>query len=171
MGEWIKCPRCDLNYMKRGEEYCDVYKAELKKAPPLVFAVDDDDENEGLELCPICHQNYIGLGEKMCAKCMEERDYKESREDLDDDETWKEFLDDEEDDEEDEEMLSLNKLAEEEGDFEEEEEEESYMNDEPDDFDMPDIDEEEFNKMFSEDDEDEDIDEDDEEDEDYDGKE
>ena len=39
MPKYVKCPRCDLNYMLEGEEYCDVCKAELKKAPPLVFAV------------------------------------------------------------------------------------------------------------------------------------
>ena len=131
MAGWIKCPRCDLNYMRQGEEYCDVCKAELKKAPPLVFAVDEDDENEGLELCPICHQNYIGLGEKMCAKCAEEMEYKESRANPEDDESWKEFLDDEE--------------------------EESY--DEPDDFDIPDINEEDFEED-DEDEEDEDEDDD-----------
>ena len=32
-GDYIKCPRCELNYIKRGEEYCAVCKAELKKGP------------------------------------------------------------------------------------------------------------------------------------------
>ena len=73
---WIKCPRCDLNYIKEGEEYCDVCKAELKKGPQLVFAIDDEDETEAMDLCPVCHQNYIKPGEKMCAKCAEEQDYK-----------------------------------------------------------------------------------------------
>ena len=29
-GDFVKCPRCDLNYIRRGEEYCEVCKAELK---------------------------------------------------------------------------------------------------------------------------------------------
>jgi hypothetical protein len=60
-GGWIKCPRCELNYIREGEEYCAVCMAELKKGPQLIFAVDDDDdmELEATELCPICHQNYI----------------------------------------------------------------------------------------------------------------
>ena len=125
-GDWIKCPRCDLNYIRKGEDYCAVCKAELKKGPQLIFAVDEDDETEGLELCPICHHNYIKLGETMCAKCAEEKDYQNSREDLDD-ESWKEYLDqDEEEEEEDEEMLSLDKLAKEEGEFIEDEEEEEW---------------------------------------------
>ena len=48
-GDYIKCPRCELNYIKRGEEYCAVCKAELKKGPQLIFAVDDEDENELLK--------------------------------------------------------------------------------------------------------------------------
>ena len=29
---YVKCPRCDLNYMKDDEKYCDVCKVELKIA-------------------------------------------------------------------------------------------------------------------------------------------
>ena len=160
-GDWIKCPRCELNYIRRGEEYCDVCKAELKKGPQLVFAIDDDEDAEALELCPVCHQNYIKQGETMCAKCAEEKEYHESREDLDD-ESWQEFLDDEEEEEEeDEEMLSLDKLAKEEGEFidDEEEEEELVSEPEDDDFDIPDVDESDF-EDDEEDEEDEDGDDD-----------
>ena len=59
MPKYVKCPRCDLNYMLEGEEYCDVCKAELKKAPPLVFAVDDEDEEAEMILCPRCHRNFV----------------------------------------------------------------------------------------------------------------
>ena len=128
-GDWIKCPRCDLNYMRKGEEYCDVCKAQLKKGPQLIFAIDDEDDSdvESMELCPICHQNYISVGQTMCKKCAEDINYKENREDPDD-ESWKEYLDPEEDEEEQEdseEMLSLAKLVEEEGKemFDDEEEE------------------------------------------------
>ena len=108
-GDYIKCPRCDLNWIKRGEEYCDVCKAELKKGPQLVFAVDDDDDQEEeMILCPVCRHNYIKPGEQMCAKCAEESDFKKDQVDIDKDEEWKNFLDnteeeDEEDDDDDEE--------------------------------------------------------------------
>jgi len=143
-GEWIKCPRCDLNYMRKGEEYCDVCKAQLKKGPQLVFAIDDEDDSDldTMELCPICHQNYMKEGEKMCKKCAEDLDYKETRDNPDDDESWKEFLDqdDDIDEEESEEMLSLAKLAEGEGSelFDDEEEEEDIISEEvEEDFDLP----------------------------------
>ena len=44
MVAYIKCPRCDLNYISEEQEYCDVCKAELKKGPKLLFANDDDEE-------------------------------------------------------------------------------------------------------------------------------
>jgi len=144
MAEYVLCPRCELNYIRKGEEYCDVCKAQLKKGPQLIFAVDEDEEQENLELCPICHQNYIGIGEKMCSKCAEEMEYKATRAE-EDDESWKEFLDEEEEEEEeDEEMRSLDKLAEEEGDLlydEEEEEDEIVECVDNDDYDIPEIDE------------------------------
>ena len=72
-----KCPRCELNYIREDEEYCEVCKAELKKGPQLVFAIDDEDDMDLLELCPICHQNHIKPGQKMCIKCAEEKEYLE----------------------------------------------------------------------------------------------
>ena len=51
---YIKCPRCDLNYIREEEEYCDVCKAELKFCPQLIFAVDEDEVEMGEKLCPFC---------------------------------------------------------------------------------------------------------------------
>ena len=158
----IKCPKCELNYMLEGQEYCDVCKAELKKAPPLIFAVDEADEQELMELCPKCHQNYLKPGEEICAQCAKNNHYDES-EAMEDD-SWKEYLDEEtpEDEEENsEEMLSLAKLAEEEGDslFDDEEEEEQIeetISSEPDDFDYGNIDASDFEEEEEEEEEDED---------------
>ena len=30
MAQYVKCPRCDLNWIKEDEKLCDVCKAELK---------------------------------------------------------------------------------------------------------------------------------------------
>ena len=103
-GDYIKCPRCELNYIKRGEEYCDVCKAELKKGPQLVFAIDDEEEQEALDLCPICHQNYLKDGETMCESCARERERQEARDVTEeDDNSWQEYMDDNEEDEEEDE--------------------------------------------------------------------
>ena len=44
MSDYIKCPRCELNYIKKDEQYCQVCKAELKLGPQLMFAVDEDED-------------------------------------------------------------------------------------------------------------------------------
>ncbi|MBR2871612.1 MAG: carboxypeptidase-like regulatory domain-containing protein, partial [Clostridia bacterium] len=140
MPKYVLCPRCELNYIQEGEEYCDVCKAELKKGPQLVFAVDDEEEQEIMELCPKCHQNYLKPGQTLCRQCAKLSQYEDEKTDLDDeDESWKEYLDNDEtedEDEDSEEMLSLAKLAEEEGeelfDDEEEEEIEIQQDSEPD---------------------------------------
>ena len=45
---YVKCPRCDLNYIDSRLEMCDICKAELNLSPSSYF--DDDDIKE---LCPI----------------------------------------------------------------------------------------------------------------------
>ena len=85
---WVKCPRCELNYIREGEEYCEVCKAELRKGPELIFAIDDEDVEETMDLCPRCHHNYIKDGESMCEECRKEL---EREPDEADDETWKEY--------------------------------------------------------------------------------
>lgn len=169
MAKWIKCPRCDLNYILEGEDYCDVCKAELKKGPQLIFAIDEEEETEKAKiLCPICHQNYISAGEQMCKKCATEMDFKNGEIDMDKDDEWKNFLDVDDDDkeEDDEELVSLSKLAEEEDsdmfkdDDEEEEEIIEEVESEPDDFDIPTIDESDFEEDEDEEEEEEDEEED-----------
>lgn len=168
MGKWVLCPRCELNYIQEGEEYCDVCKAELKKGPQLVFAVDEDeDQDEALELCPRCQKNYVKPGETYCSACLAELDAKVAEEDPEKDETWKEFMDDTEpleEEEESEEMLSLSKLVEEEGDelFDDEEEEEEIESEPVDDFDdfPAEIDEKDFEQEDDEEDEEDDEDDD-----------
>ncbi len=101
MAAYIKCPRCDLNYISEEQEFCDVCKAELKKGPKLLFANDDEEEidAEATELCPICKQNYIRANEEMCKACRDEASARRDDEmDVEKDESWKEFLDDDKDD-------------------------------------------------------------------------
>ena len=55
--KYIKCPRCELNYIKAGEDLCPVCKSELK----LGEALHDD-----LEICPIGGINYMTVDQAMC---------------------------------------------------------------------------------------------------------
>lgn len=69
--EYIKCPRCELNYIQKKDKYCDVCKQEMKAG-----AIDEyelEELEEGVELCPICKVNYLNDGETICAYCQEEK--------------------------------------------------------------------------------------------------
>ena len=105
MVRYIKCPRCELNYIDADkQEYCDVCIAEMK-GNKLQFADLEDEEleeeleAENTELCPVCGVNRMRYGEKMCEACRRKSEYDEEEEiDPEKDEEWKSYLDDEMDD-------------------------------------------------------------------------
>lgn len=168
MIQYIKCPRCELNYIdSERQEYCDVCIAEIK-GNKLRFADLDDDEYEDLdaeleqeELCPVCGVNHIKAGEKMCDACRSQQSYEEEQEvDIEKDEEWKNYL------EEDEGDLTVDdeELAEElEEEFSEEEEEEEETDDffEDEDDPLSDLEDDDFDDDFDDEDEDDDFDDDD----------
>ena len=102
MIKYIKCPRCELNYIDpEKQEYCDVCIAEMK-GNKLQFAdIDDEefDENaEKTEICPVCGVNTMRYGEKMCDACKQASQYEEDQDiNMDTDEEWKNYLEDDED--------------------------------------------------------------------------
>ncbi len=174
MAKYTLCPRCELNYILEGQEFCDVCKAQLKIGPQLMFSALGDDFNEDKILCPVCKINYITEDERMCQECRENLEFKQGAEDLDDsssdDESWRQYLDEDEKDEMskkgDEDLVSFSQIAEEEADMEDEDEDiDAYTNepaskskyDDDDDFDIPPVDEDDF----LDDDDDEEYDDDD----------
>jgi hypothetical protein len=105
MVRYIKCPRCELNYIDGDtQEYCDVCIAEMKGSKLKFADLDDEELEEELEaeteeLCPICGVNYIKYGEKMCESCRKNSEYEEEENaDPDQDDEWKNYLDDDTDD-------------------------------------------------------------------------
>lgn len=103
---YIRCPRCELNYIEKKDKLCSVCKAEL--------AVNKDEflNDLDLELCPICKTNYIQPDEIMCATCLKEHQSDDG--DINTDE-WEEYInrDEEEivyDDEETGDMASVTDL-------------------------------------------------------------
>ena len=59
---FIKCPRCELNYIREEEQYCSVCKREMKGE-----ALDDP-----FELCSICNENPVMPGKDVCYMCYKE---------------------------------------------------------------------------------------------------
>lgn len=129
MARYIICPRCELNFIDADEqEFCDVCQKELSGAKTFSDDFEEVESMEETELCPVCGENYMKFGEKMCEECKKKSQYEdeETGEDLDkDDESWRSYLD--EDDTED-----LGIELDEEFDEEEEEEEEEYESEEED---------------------------------------
>ena len=59
---FIKCPRCELNYIKEEEQYCSVCKREMK----------GEVHEDLFELCSICNENPVMPGKDDCPVCYKE---------------------------------------------------------------------------------------------------
>lgn len=105
MIRYVKCPRCELNYIDADkQEYCDVCIAEMK-GNKLEFADLDEDElveefeEETSELCSICGVNHVRYGENICDSCKKLSEYDGEEEiDPEQDEEWKNYLSDDTED-------------------------------------------------------------------------
>ena len=157
MARYIICPRCELNFIDADEqEYCDVCVKELSGERTFSDGFDAEESMEETEICPICGENYMVLGEKMCEECKKKSQYEEEVEDEDEDKedaSWRSYIDDEE-----EELEDLG-IPDSEFDDEEEEEEEVEEEVEEDDFEYVSADD--YYGMDDDDDEDDDEDDDD----------
>ena len=58
----VKCPRCDLNYIREDEKYCKVCLRELK----------GEKNTEEVELCSICNEEPALPGRDVCLFCLKE---------------------------------------------------------------------------------------------------
>ena len=156
MARYIICPRCELNFIDADEqEYCEVCVKELSGEKTFADDFDVDENMEETELCPICGENYMVLGEKMCEECKKKEAYENEADEEDDDKedaSWRSYLDDEEED------LDLG-IPDSEFDEEEEEEEEEEETIEEDDFEYVSADD--YYDMDDDEDDDEDEDDDD----------
>ena len=66
--KFVKCPRCELNYMQEGERYCDICKKELKGE------IDHDDMEE---LCIECGERPAMKSSELCLLCLREHQRRE----------------------------------------------------------------------------------------------
>ncbi len=58
----IKCPRCDLNYIREDEKYCKICLRELK----------GEKNPDEVELCSICNEEPALPGRDVCLFCLKE---------------------------------------------------------------------------------------------------
>ena len=97
MPRYIKCPRCELNYIEEDKELCEVCLAE-RQGRHLRFADIDDfdaDDSEKTKLCPICGENYIYPTDKCCEECKDKNILAddELEPDVEQDDEWRKYLD------------------------------------------------------------------------------
>ena len=74
---FIKCPRCELNYIKEEEQYCSVCKREMK----------GEVHEDPFELCSICNENPVMPGKDVCSVCYKEMNQQQGLHDSSIDET------------------------------------------------------------------------------------
>ena len=68
----VKCPRCDLNYIREDEKYCKICLRELKGEK-------HDDE---VELCSICNEEPALPGKDVCLFCLKEMNKSNNNDDV-----------------------------------------------------------------------------------------
>lgn len=129
---YVKCPRCELNYIDKKQKLCNICKAEMNQ-PISFFTENEEPEDSLLELCPYCKTSYITLDDEMCAKCAA-KEAAEAPVPEEEDDNWRSFLDDETEDvsitTEDGVEISLSELEEEELEKDFEEDDDYFKDDE-----------------------------------------
>ena len=178
--EYIKCPRCELNYINKQEKLCKVCEAELQAKGNRELS---DEEIKELNLCPICRTNYLMEDEDICSECAAEKAALENSETLsisddgsmddkdDREDNWRAYVENDDAEVPEDEFGDMSSITTEDEDLEgddldmDEEQDEEFDEDLDEEFDE-DLDEE-FDEDFADEDFDED-EEDDEDDEDYD---
>ena len=149
--EYKRCPRCELNFIKKSEKLCSVCKAELDTSSDHISDFD-------LELCPICKTNYIQPGEIMCESCLKEHQNEDGELSSD----WEQYMNREENDDyvdEDEELGGMASITDDNDDILSSGYESGDLDDFGDDSDlgpMPDGIDEDDDDLENEDDEDDD---------------
>ena len=156
MANYILCPRCELNFIDAdAQEYCEVCLKELSGEKTFTDDFEAEEAIEETELCPICGENYMQYGEKMCEECKKKSAYEEDLNEEDEDKedaSWRSYLDDDEDD------IDLG-IPDSEFDEEEEEEEEDEEVEEEEEFEY--VSPDDYYDMDDDDDEDDEDDDDD----------
>lgn len=66
-----KCPRCELNYILDGEQYCKICRLEMKGEP-----VRDE-----IEMCTICGEHAVMPGKDVCLFCYKEMNGEKNNDD------------------------------------------------------------------------------------------
>ena len=67
-----KCPKCELNYIRDGAEYCDVCMRAMKRAAKILRH-DEDEEADEITICTECGEAPVVPGKELCIECLKEQ--------------------------------------------------------------------------------------------------
>jgi RNA polymerase subunit RPABC4/transcription elongation factor Spt4 len=70
--KYLRCLRCELNYIKEGEQYCQICKQELSGKYSDYENINIDDN-----ICPYCEKNKLDYDDEMCKVCKNKKLLKE----------------------------------------------------------------------------------------------
>ncbi|MCL2850753.1 MAG: hypothetical protein FWE01_00105 [Firmicutes bacterium] len=115
---YIKCPRCELNFIQKKDKFCPVCKQEMQ-----ALSTNYADEGANIGFCPICKVNYVTDDENVCGTCVDASELTEEELDALYGGTNDKDVDPEDeitDDEDDLEIISLEMEGEEEDDMDDE---------------------------------------------------
>ena len=59
---FVKCPRCELNYIEESEGFCKICKREMQ----------GENSSDDVELCTICNERPAIPGRDICLVCLKE---------------------------------------------------------------------------------------------------
>lgn len=163
--EYIRCPRCELNYINKKDKLCKVCQAEIQtRGTNSAF----DSEDLELGICPICKTNYISEDEDMCALCLKEKEMEDSLAGhIDENENWRLYVDHEDEETEEDEVGEMSSITDVDDDMLDDDfsigmdDEEESFEEEMDDEDLDDFDDFDDSDLDDLDDEDEDDDDED----------
>lgn len=68
-----KCPKCELNYIREGEDFCEVCKREMKRAQAHIRQVEQESEDDEVILCSECGEAPVVRGGELCISCLKEK--------------------------------------------------------------------------------------------------
>lgn len=103
--EYIRCPRCELNYILKKDKLCKVCQMEIS-------SLGKSNDLEGMQICPICKANYINDNEDMCSYCAEEKSHDDSLiGDFDREDNWRMYVENDDAETEEDEVGEMCSVA------------------------------------------------------------
>ena len=68
-----KCPKCELNYIREGEDFCEVCKRKMKRAQAHIRHSEEESDQDEVILCSECGEAPAVRGGELCIACLKEK--------------------------------------------------------------------------------------------------